>query len=127
MSCGCKQPIPQSLDAILHVLNGIGAEKHGDAWKTREDHVDIDAYLRHEHYDDDSEHSNIERNYFCHEISTQSFERWVQLPYAVKEDAEAHYDNGVLHIALQELAPHKARQIEVKRGPRSPQGTGSPS
>ena len=29
-------------------MNGHGAAKHGDAWKTRKDSVDRDAGLRHE-------------------------------------------------------------------------------
>jgi HSP20 family protein len=71
-------------------------------------------------HEEESEHHNPERNYFCHEISHQSFERWVQLPYAVKEEAVAHYEDGLLNIRLQELAPHQARQIKVKHGPKKP-------
>lgn len=66
-------------------------------------------------HEQESEHRDVERNYFCHEISQQSFERWVQLPYAVKEGAEAHYEDGLLQIRLTELAPHQAKQISVKR------------
>jgi len=66
---------------------------------------------------EEKEHHDTDRNYFCHEIARQSFERWVQLPYAVKEGAEAHYEDGLLQIRLEEMAPHKAKKIEVKKRP----------
>ncbi|MFT5173751.1 MAG: HSP20 family protein [Gammaproteobacteria bacterium] len=44
------------------------------------------------------------------------FERAVRLPVPVDETAaKASYERGVLHIALQRSAAHKARRIEVKR------------
>lgn len=69
-------------------------------------------------HQEESQKSDPERSYFCHEISQQSFERWIQLPYAVKEGAEAHYEDGLLHIRVRELAPHKAKRISVNHGPR---------
>lgn len=41
------QPLPLAVQAVLRVLNGPGAQKHGDAWKSRPDHIDMDAMQRH--------------------------------------------------------------------------------
>ncbi len=48
MSCNCKQPVPHAVDAVLTLLNGNGAAKHGDAWKTRVDRIDMSHAKMHE-------------------------------------------------------------------------------
>ena len=40
-------PLPRSIRAVLRVMRGQGASKHGDAWKTRNDGIDAAAFHRH--------------------------------------------------------------------------------
>lgn len=49
----------RTFNEILEVLNA-DPSKHGDEWKTREDHVDMDAALRHERKATDAEHADID-------------------------------------------------------------------
>ena len=41
-------PIPHVIEGLLRVLNGEGAKKHGDEWKTRDERYEMSHALMHE-------------------------------------------------------------------------------
>ncbi len=58
-----NDPTPLAIAAVLELLNGNGAAKHGDAWKTRDDRIDMShAEMHHVRYWDpdwpDYDHHN---------------------------------------------------------------------
>lgn len=85
-------------------------------FKADDFHLAIEGDRLHIHAERKESKERKERNYFCKEISSQSFERWIPLPYEVREEAEANYDEGVLSITLQQSAPAATKQIKVKSG-----------
>ncbi|MEM4348334.1 MAG: Hsp20/alpha crystallin family protein [Candidatus Anstonellaceae archaeon] len=55
-----------------------------------------------------------QKNYYCKEIHSGSFERLIRLPTAVKaEKAEAEYKDGVLKIVVPKEEP-KGTKVKVK-------------
>jgi len=96
--------------------NQLYLQLEAPGFKPNDFNIAIEGDRLHIHAQREERSEKKERNYFCREISSQSFERWIPLPCEVREEAEAQYDDGLLTLTLQQASATPVKQIKVKSG-----------